>query len=194
MSIDGGDTMIKLNEDLRKAVDTVAEITRQKIMGSEKSNENLFERVQEYGIGIFAIKNDEYDGFSLWNEEKNQPQIYLDVPSQSESRRRFTLAHELGHIIIDHQWDPFTKGRPKKVDSDGVISVLYRDKDKLEDTEELSERRANEFAGAFLMPQSALEELIGMDDSEEEKINSVSKYFGVTVKAAKNRLDVLNLL
>lgn len=186
--------MIKLNDDLRKAVDTVAEITRQKIMGTDKNNENLFEKVQEYGIGVFAIKNDEYDGFSLWNEEKNQPQIYLDVPSQSESRRRFTLAHELGHIIIDHQWDPFTKERPKKVDADGVISVLYRDKDKVEDTEDIFERRANEFAGAFLMPQSLVEELVGLDDSKEEKINSVSKQFGVTVKAAENRLDVLNML
>mgnify|MGYP004704012847 CR=1 FL=1 len=186
--------MIKLDEDLRKAIDTVADITRQKIMGTDKNNEKLFEKVQAYGIGIFAIDSDECDGFSLWNEENNQPQIYLDVPSQSESRRRFTLAHELGHIVIDQKWNLFTKDRPESVDSDGVISVLFRDKDKEMDTRVLAERRANEFAGAFLMPESSVKELVGADDSIEEKISSVSKFFGVTLKAAENRLHVLGLL
>lgn len=186
--------MIKLDKNLREAIDTVAEITRKKIMGDDKTNDKLFEKIQDYGIEIFAINSDEFDGFSIWNDEKKQPQIYVDVPSQTESRRRFTVAHELGHIVLDHKWNPFTKARPKDIQNDGVISVLFRDKDKENDTKDYAERKANEFAGAFLMPRANVEELVGIDDTENDKIATISKFFGVTMIAAKNRLDVLGLL
>ena len=59
---------------------------------------------------------------------------------------------------------------------------------------ENSERIANQFAGAFLMPKESVEDIISSEMSDEEKKREVSAVFKVTQKAAKNRLLVLGEL
>lgn len=101
------------------------------------------------------------------------------------------LAHELGHLFLDLGWSPFQKlaGEEPK---EKVISINYnRDKDKKDDTMEFSERAANEFAGAFLMPKTDVEDVISETMGEDEKVSEVSRRFNVTKKAARNRLIVL---
>lgn len=184
--------MQKLNEKLIVPIDSLAKFLRPIIMGNEKHNNNIFKRVQDFGVGIFFVTNSEYDGYSKWNAIDSKPEIYLDRSSddRDEDRERFTLAHELGHIFIDFQWNPVTK-KPLKLKNGQILSVKYRDKDKPEDTDVLEEQIANEFAAAFLMPKETVEEQVKDYDSEEEKIDAVVNFFKVSDRAARNRLVVI---
>jgi Zn-dependent peptidase ImmA (M78 family) len=61
------------------------------------------------------------------------------------SRRRFTIAHELGHLILDH--------KPDQVHVDKMFSIRFRANALNADPEET---QANFFAAALLMPESML--------------------------------------
>lgn len=182
--------MQKLDSNLVQLIDKIAGLARTSIMDGEKDNNLLFSKVQQKGVDLFAMKDDEFDGVSMWNKEEHKPEIYLDA-KQSEQRKLFTLAHELGHLFLDLGWSPFQKlaGEEPK---EKVISINYnRDKDKKDDTTEFSERAADEFAGAFLMPKSDVEDVISETMSDSEKVAQVSRIFNVTKRAARNRLIVL---
>ena len=182
--------MQKLDSDLVQLIDKIAELARTSIMDGEKNNKLLFEKVQRKGVDLFGMTDDEFDGVSMWNKESRKPEIYLDM-KQSEERRLFTLAHELGHLFLDLGWSPFQKlaGEEPK---EKVISINYnRDKDKKDDTLDFSERAANEFAGAFLMPKIDVEDVISETMTADEKVSEVSRGFAVTKRAARNRLIVL---
>jgi Zn-dependent peptidase ImmA (M78 family) len=69
----------------------------------------------------------------------------------SESRKRFTMAHELGHHFLHHSQDVF-------VDRTNSLSVHYRKKQHAYDKHEVE---ANVFAAELLMP----EELVRKDFS-----------------------------
>lgn len=186
-----GKAMRMLEPEVIELVDKVAEIARSLIMGNEKDNLLLFDKVQKSGIELYGMIDKDYDGISMWNKETHRPQIYLDV-NQSKNRQLFTLAHEIGHLFIDLGWNPSSRleNEPKET----VLSVNFRDKDKQLDTVDNSERIANQFAGAFLMPKESVEDVISSEMSDDEKKREVSTVFKVTQKAAKNRLIVLGEL
>lgn len=83
----------------------------------------------------------------------------------------------------------------KKIEGDEkILSVSFGDKDKSKDTESVSERLANEFAGAFLMPKDMVEKAISGKPDLSSKLDSVIKCFGVTDRAAVNRLIMLGVI
>lgn len=154
------------NTDLVYAVDEFALHARSLILGKSEDNSTLFEAVQKKGIELFGIYDDKYDGICLWNGKTNKPRIYLNMEQPME-RRLFTLAHEIGHLFIDHGWSP--NGSIERKDEE-VLSVSFRDKDKSEDTQDIKEKIANQFAGTFLMPEELVDNLIIKD-----MINLVAK-------------------
>ncbi len=77
--------------------------------------------------------------------------IYIDPSVQShEGRMRFTLAHELGHLIL-HQQVVFSTTDPIFEDD---ISQLYRTKYPDRSDLEWLEWHANKFASSLLMPKA----------------------------------------
>ncbi len=70
--------------------------------------------------------------------------------SQAKRRKRFTLAHELGHLVLH-------RGRPLIVDSS--IRVNLRDSASATATDR-EEMEANRFAAALLMPEDAIREAV----------------------------------
>jgi Zn-dependent peptidase ImmA (M78 family) len=94
---------------------------------------NLSELLEERGIKILSVGLSEIDGLTARVRRRNGEPIPVIVIKESEwsERKRFTLAHELGHMVMDVRH--------------GV------------DTE----KAANRFAGAFLMPAEALWREIG---------------------------------
>jgi Zn-dependent peptidase ImmA (M78 family) len=103
-----------------------------------------------------------------------------------ENRQRFTIAHELGHLVL-HQ------GRPVVLDH--VVRLNFRDprSGMATDTEEI---QANRFAAELLMPadlvrveaRSAREAGSPIDDYFEQ---ALAQGFGVSPEAMKNRLTNL---
>jgi Zn-dependent peptidase ImmA (M78 family) len=63
---------------------------------------NLIRAIERIGVFVVAIhlKVDEHDAFSLWaKEEKSVPVIVVSA-GKSGDRLRFSVAHELGHIML----------------------------------------------------------------------------------------------
>jgi Zn-dependent peptidase ImmA (M78 family) len=98
-------------------------------------------------------------------------------------RKRFTIAHELGHFVL-HKETPLFVDKGDK--------ILYRDFNS--STGELTkEREANNFAASLLMPKRFLEnELKKIPKTEKEPIEYLAKIFNVSVQAMSYRLSNLN--
>jgi Zn-dependent peptidase ImmA (M78 family) len=74
----------------------------------------------------------------------------IGYSSQTGSQRqRFTIAHELGHYVLDHQRQGVFVDTPEK------YFTLFRDA-KSATGEDIQEREANAFAATLLMPRELL--------------------------------------
>ncbi len=111
-------------------------------------------------------------------------------PDESEVRRRFTLAHELGHYIL-HRFDRELFVDQKK------FKVMYRDESS--STGEIKqEREANAFAAALLMPKDmVLREvqkfIFDLAGEDEDMIKKLADKFEVSTQAMTYRIANLNL-
>jgi len=127
-------------------------------------------------------------GFSVTSKESGQG-IFVNTHCPVE-RQRFTLAHELGHLVMDsmHSATVFTeKQATESFDDNEAV---------------LSEVRANAFAAAFLMPDLAVKDAIAklaIDPEIEDRITPVvvsylCEQFGVSCDAMLWRLVNLKVI
>ena len=120
-------------------------------------------------------------------DNNGQPTIGYNI-TESRVRRRFTLAHEIGHYTCHVQ-----PGTSSKVFVDKDFKVMFRSKNP-EPGDIRMEQEANAFAASLLMPEFLLWEKITdkeFDLNNEESIRELAKAFDVSVSAMSYRL--LNL-
>lgn len=145
--------------ELRTAIDEAAGFAHELVV-SEKGfdNKSLEDAIEASGIDVKYFVDQKIDGFLKWDAEQQSPVIAVNA-SQSETRRNFSMAHELGHLILDWKWLPYGNNDNSKFDESKVLNVtLYRGGD-YSPTEQKEETNVNEFAAAFLMPNSLLKKL-----------------------------------
>jgi Zn-dependent peptidase ImmA (M78 family) len=108
-----------------------------------------------------------------------------------EPRRRFTIAHELGHHVLKHQ---FEAGSHVHVDRGNVI--LYREKKTA--GFDGKEREANKFAAELLMPTELVKEHARMQRPKgplmDLDVELLAAMFQVSQQAMTIQLIGLNLL
>jgi Zn-dependent peptidase ImmA (M78 family) len=100
------------------------------------------------------------------------------------NRQRFTIAHELGHMLLHGN---------SKIFIDRGSLVYRRDATSSQGTE-VSEIEANRFAAELLMPRRFLERDLasaGIDLEDEETLSKLAKKYGVSVQALMWRIDYL---
>ena len=110
----------------------VASYTRKLMkLSPEQPVRDIFTIFEYHGVICYELDgNNKFDGVSFISDF-GTPVIIVNK-NMSNDRKRFTLAHELGHILMHNE-------------SNFPVSD-YRDKEK----------EANEFASEFLMPESAI--------------------------------------
>ena len=83
-------------------------------------------------------------------------------------RRRFTIAHELGHLFLEHL------GEQKELFREGTGEEEYE---------------ANDFAANLLMPKAEFIECVynNLDEEGLCNLDAVSDYFKVSISAVKTR-------
>lgn len=111
--------------------------------------------------------------------------------SDTRTRRRFTIAHEIGHHHLGHQ---FTPGEQVHVDRGHLIRMRSP---KSSTGEDLVEVEANQFAAALLMPEQALRtavERAGGAPVTDTVVAQLAIEFDVSEQAMTIRLTVLRLL
>jgi Zn-dependent peptidase ImmA (M78 family) len=106
----------------------------------------------------------------------------------SVSRQRFSIAHEVGHFALRHQFDA-----GEHVHVDRGYRVSHRDKRSSSGTD-LREIEANQFAAALLMPSSIVTEAInalGREELNDGDVTNLARQFNVSEQAMTIRLSVL---
>lgn len=106
-----------------------------------------------------------------------------------EARQRFTIAHEIGHLLMH-------PGRPHIAETTRLVNVSKREVSRnYADARE--EREANQFAAALLMPESAVidrwDALSNKYDNAEGLAAYLAKEYGVSLAAMKYRANNLGL-
>ncbi|MFO6419240.1 ImmA/IrrE family metallo-endopeptidase [Hylemonella sp. W303a] len=102
-------------------------------------------------------------------------------------RRRFTIAHECGHLILAHEGEIFVD--KQVVNRRSATSSLAIDEQEIE---------ANQFAASLLMPRdevvSHLDQLSKSCSQRSALIELMARSFGVSKKAMEYRLVNLGLV
>lgn len=108
----------------------------------------------------------------------------LVSPFQDEKRRRFTIAHELGHLFLHMGY--LTNAELWERQDENIYHRLGSSE---------KEYQANEFAAAFLMPQREYIKIMN-ENINGNKVNTskIAEYFNVSVEAASNRGKFLGYL
>lgn len=138
--------------------------------------------VKNQGLGIMPYDFDDNISGALLVEGDSNATIGFNS-SESEVRRRFTIAHELGHYLL-HKDSSIYYDRPQILFRDGNSSSGYDKK----------EREANRFAASLLMPKFMLtksledERFRNPNSTDEKIIKNLSIKYKVSQIAMTYRL------
>ena len=128
---------------------------------------NLVELLEEQGIKVLAVDLTNIDGLTAHVRRPEHSVVPVIVVNHRDwgERQRFTLAHELGHLVMEVA---------TKVDE---------------------EKAANRFAGAFLMPANALWAAIGKHRTSIGwgELFELKQLFGTSVQAITYRCKDLGI-
>ena len=118
----------------------------------------LIDVLEANGIRVFTIDDsidNKFDGLATKIHEQPIVVISSDWPGD---RQRFTLAHELGHLVLE-------KRLPKSVDE---------------------EKAANRFAGAFLLPKQSIKKELGeyRNFIEVQELSLLKQEYGISMQGA----------
>ena len=165
----------KLNSIVDKTTDPIemAKLAREEmcISPSEPIRDICSLIESRAGIKIYAKEffSDSFFGLSLFDNKEDRVIVVNTWNKISVERRKFTVAHELGHILLHEK----------------SFQENITDEDKQEETE------ANCFASYFLMPQkSFLDEWCKYDNCDfVDKVIKIKQTFGVSYQVVLYRLS-----
>ncbi|MGB0679804.1 MAG: ImmA/IrrE family metallo-endopeptidase [Polyangiales bacterium] len=121
------------------------------------------------GIELHMVTHPGWDGAVKSSPERAA--IWLDA-GKPRVRRRFTLAHELGHLMLH------------------PLGEEFRDlADPTRPTHSYREKQANRFAAELLMPSWMLPPYV---EAADGKINVLAQIFQVSTAAMTIRLETLH--
>jgi Zn-dependent peptidase ImmA (M78 family) len=110
-------------------------------------------------------------------------------PKDSFVRRRFTVAHELGHYILHRD--------ANELFVDNFFLMKFRKNNSYTKEEYWQEQQANAFAAALLMPEKFIEAEIVREEyhgvDETELITKLARKFEVSIPGMSYRLTNLNI-
>ena len=129
---------------------------------------NLVEIVEDHGIRIFSTEtSDHFDGISAWADDI--PVIAVNLKHESV-RRRFTIAHELGHILLEFEDEQDSKER---------------------------EKLCHAFAGSFLLPKDVIFSELGSNKRSKIAVLELEKLkeiYGISIQAIMVRIYKLGIV
>ncbi len=113
-----------------------------------------------------------YDGVAGFHDQSKKI-VYVAI-DDTPRRKLFTIAHELGHIFLEHP----------------NYSVLFRvPKDDAEYSDE--EQQANSFAAHLLMPDFMVKEYLNKYNLSRSDYKVMAEIFGVPMSSMQHTLEYL---
>lgn len=139
-------------------------LTRQNLRMPYGAVKNMTELLEKNGVFVFFLdfESEEIDGFTIFGDGIH-PLIFINNSFPGD-RVRFTLAHELGHIVMHY----------------------------IKDGEESLEQEANEFASEFLMPENEIKKSLTYINLQ--KLINLKRQWKVSMNALLKRATDLKTL
>jgi len=137
---------------------------------------------------VYMNLGDDVSGLLI---SKGDSSVIAVQETNHPNRQRFTIAHEIGHFFLRHQFDP---GEHVHVDRGHLITPRNSRSSTGADPKEIE---ANQFAACLLMPSSLLSRRINEFKAESLRDYHVSKLaeeFEVSEQAMTIRLSTLGYL
>lgn len=133
---------------------------------------NISNLLEKKGIRIIKIDfgfNYNHEGLSGWAENRKIPVIVLNSRQQDTSRVRFTILHELGHLLLVMS---------EELDIDSI------------------ERICDAFAGAVLLPAEILLQEFGKNRTaiSMPELRRIKELYGISIAAIMVRARVTKLI
>jgi Zn-dependent peptidase ImmA (M78 family) len=145
--------------------------------GRTLTDENLPDVIEQvFGADVAAVDlGTDFDGLAV---SSPAAKVIVLATSHVPARQRFTLAHELGHLLAGDDQD------------------VHLDRDVYDKTQskDPSEQRANTFAAAFLMPAETLTRAVGTTGLTEAAFATLACELAVSPSALAIRLLKLRLI
>ncbi len=146
---------------------------------------DLFKDCERLGYKLIRYPLGENADLGLVLVKDNDKIIFINTCSRL-SREIFTLAHEIGHIILH------ISGEQSFIDNQTTISDWNKDE---------KEQEANYFAACLLMPKDEVKRFIDLELPDFEKaglsamdIARIMSEFNVSYEMALNRLESLGII
>ena len=183
-------------------IERKANKTRQKLKNPDECNIDIKKLIESHNIHYIPKKlPNNISGASMTT--KNGKKIIVVNKDQPEKRKKFTGAHELGHLILGHDTPLNTQDKAVatyKRQSQSPSQILFRD-DKTSEGSDWREIEANHFAASLLMPKEILNKEIHKLTQKSSK-NYLSEYnvyeladiFGVSTISMSIRLSKLGFM
>lgn len=129
---------------------------------------NLIDIFEEHGIKVFEIDNRQYSGFDGLSANVKDIPIIVIGTQWAGDRQRFTLAHELAHLVLNGF----------------CLSSLDE------------EKCCNRFAGAFLLPKEALVTILGEHRNyiEPRELSLLKQEFGISMLGILHRAKDIRII
>lgn len=133
---------------------------------------NIIEMLELKGVKVSLIdENDKLDGFSFF-AANGLPVVVINSRNKSIERLRFTVIHELAHLILNIS---------EKVcnDSKEVEKICHR------------------FSSCFLLPGEMLINMIGglkRNYIEIQELIKIKEYYGISIRATIHRLREMHVI
>lgn len=129
---------------------------------------NLIDVFEEQSIKVFEVDNQKYPKFEGLSANINGAPVIVIGNQWPGIRQRFTLAHELGHLVLSQR----------------LTSALDE------------EAACHRFAGAFLLPQKTLMAILGEHRHalEVRELDLVRQEFGISMLSILHRLEDLGII
>ncbi len=154
-------------------IEAAKKIRRMYNIQDEEPIYDILSLVEDAGIKLYLHDFNFQKTFGLSvNKEDGGPAIIVNNnESISVERKIFTIAHELGHLILHRN------------SFDGEVS----------EENEIEEKQANDFAAELLMPEKAFEKQWELHSgiSWVEAVLQIKQYFRVSYKTVLSRLNSL---
>lgn len=178
-----------MDKQTRKNIDSLANSVYKLLVQDPELS--LEESLESAGIDVRYFSDKDYDGFLMWDAMKKQPVISVNA-TQPLVRRNFSMAHELGHLIINWGWIPFSSNNQFS-SGDKVLNVTKYRGATYNASEKREETMVNEFAAGFLIPDDLLTKIILENDINQTGyrglVDKIAQRFQVSVQAADIRLN-----
>lgn len=142
-------------------------------------------------LGLSIVSEDLGPDVSALLVTDGQSSIIGVHERHAPTRQRFSIAHEIGHFVLRHQFEP---GEHVHVDRGRYISERGLKSSAGVDAKEIE---ANQFAASLLMPAKLVRAQVarfGKGPLLEDEVRELAREFQVSEQAMTIRLSALGLI